>query len=503
MDTRQIQTLRSHSEQLAAFIIRLSTYYEGISVDIDKELGVLRHHLSAKADYTLASISINKLNQLLMLEPVTVKTLTQNWLRQLTEDIHTFQRLVTDQSARELAVKTAAALEQPSATITTILPLYEKVLQCYKVGLSSTDAAIRPAANDSQALQLKQNLVQELEQLVQTYVLINPQDDYLASLHERLGKGLSEEELLSSCLILIRVMAHETIAEANNASRVIQRLCNALHNVSDDAQNSIAKSTDSFDARQNRHLTLQAVITKMEDAVANNCDVDQLKQQTQLYLDQLAASLNAGEQADRTEQECLVNTLVSMQQQLKVLQRQTDSYRKKLIEQRVNMYTDPLTKIPNRMAYNEKAEKEWQRCQRADVPLCIAILDVDHFKRINDQYGHAAGDKSLQAIARHLKSQVSSSELLARWGGEEFVMLLPGYSHANAPELKNRLDNLRKGLSELPFKFKHQRLSVTVSIGVAFCQHGESLASAFERADKCLYQAKSDGRNKIVLQDQI
>ena len=212
----------------------------------------------------------------------------------------------------------------------------------------------------------------------------------------------------------------------------------------------------------------------------------------------MANSLSAGEKAERQEQEGLISPLVSMQQQLSSLQKQTDSYRKKLVEQRINMYTDPLTRVPNRMAYNERASKEWDRCQAQNKPLSIAVVDVDHFKRINDKYGHAAGDKTLQAIARHLKTNLTSSEFMARWGGEEFIILLPDHA---SDKLLNRLNELREGLAKLPFKFKQERLTVTASIGGTQCRTGEKLDAAFERADKGLYKAKSGGRNQVVIQD--
>ncbi|GGF65253.1 GGDEF domain-containing protein [Alteromonas lipolytica] len=503
MEAKQLQSLRAHSEQMAGFVVRLSNYYEGLSTEIDKELQGLRNHLSGKIDFTLATISMNKVSQLIMLEPHSVKSLTQAWLRQLDEDIQTFQRLVHEPTAKTQAAKVSAAIKKPVSGIGAILPLYQQVLTCYKMDMGTAEDAQpeSPAADASaskRTVQLKQNLIDELGQLVQTYIRVNPEDEYIASLEQRLGDGLTEEELLNSCLILIRVMVQETLTEANTAGKIIQRLNNALGNMNGDVQSSISKSAESFEARQSRQQELRSVLEDMEDALEGDHTVDELKKQAQHYLGQMANSLTAGEEAERMEQEGLMSLLVSMQQQLSSLQKQTDSYRKKLVEQRINMYTDPLTRVPNRMAYNERANKEWERCQAQDTPLSIAVVDVDHFKRINDKYGHAAGDKTLQAIARHLKSNLNSSEFVARWGGEEFIILLPDHS---SDKLQKRLNELREGLAKLPFKFKQERLTVTASIGGTQCRHGEKLDSAFERADKCLYKAKSCGRNQVVIQD--
>lgn len=500
MDAKQLQSLKNNNEQLAGFIVRLTNFYEGLSPDIDAELGKLRGHLSGNVDFTLAKVSINKINQLFMLEPTNLRNLTQQWVRQLESDIKAFQRYVEDEALAKKAVGVATSLNKPISSVGQVLPLYEKLIKCYQASLKADAAVVEPhdAPSASKTVQLKQDLIDELSLLLQTYARINPEDTYIASLRERIDEELTEEELLSSCLLLIRIMVQETVTEATTAGKIIHRLNNALGNINGEVTTSISKSVESFEARQTRQKSLRNVLEDMEDALDGEQNVDQLKEQAQHYLGQLANSLSAGEDADREEQEGLMTLLVSMQQQLSSLQKQTDSYRKKLVEQRVNMYTDPLTKVPNRMAYNERANKEWQKCQQQNQPMNIAVIDVDHFKRINDQYGHAAGDKTLQAIARYLKTRLHTNEFLARWGGEEFILLIPDLA---IQQLNDRLDELRIGLAQLPFKFKQERLTVTVSIGGTECRTGEELDAAFERADKCLYQAKAGGRNQVVVQE--
>ena len=500
MDAKQLQSLKNNNEQLAGFIVRLTNFYEGLSPDIDAELSKLRSHLSGKVDYTLATVSINKINQLFMLEPTNLKNLTQQWIRQLEADTKDFQRYIIDTTLTQKALGVANSLSKPIASVGQVLPLYEKLIACYKDGLSADAVPLenKELETNNTTLKLKQDLIDELSHLLQTYARVNPDDTYIASLRERINQELTEEDLLSSCLLLIRIMVQETVTEASTAGKIIHRLNNALGNINNEVTDSISKSVESFEARQTRQQSLRNVLEDMGDALEGEQNVDQLKEQAQHYLGQLSNSLSQGEESDREEQEGLMTLLVSMQQQLSSLQKQTDSYRKKLVEQRVNMYTDPLTKVPNRMAYNERAHKDWQKCQQQQKPMSIAVIDVDHFKRINDQYGHAAGDKTLQAIARYLKSRLHTNEFLARWGGEEFILLIPELSINN---LTNRLDELRIGLAQLPFKFKQERLTVTVSIGGTECRTGEELDTAFERADKCLYQAKAGGRNQVVVQE--
>jgi len=172
------------------------------------------------------------------------------------------------------------------------------------------------------------------------------------------------------------------------------------------------------------------------------------------------------------------------------------SQRKALEEQlRQLATTDPLTSALNRRAFQQRAEHELVRSQRQGTPLCLAMLDLDHFKRVNDQYGHAVGDKVLVAFSELCRQQARSTDLFARFGGEEFVILLPD-SDLNAAQL--RLERLRNALHAQPLDTAQGPLHVTVSIGLSCAQPGDSLQQLLQRADAQLYNAKAQGRNRIA-----
>jgi diguanylate cyclase len=163
-------------------------------------------------------------------------------------------------------------------------------------------------------------------------------------------------------------------------------------------------------------------------------------------------------------------------------------------EQRLSSL-DALTQIPNRFAYEKRMEEELQRWQRFAQPTCIAAWDIDYFKKINDSYGHRAGDRVLQVVAKNLATQIRATDFVARYGGEEFVMLLTGTKLDAAVKL---IDLMRSAIAKLGFHFRGVPVSITISCGVTLLAPGDTSASAFERADKALYQAKADGRNRCV-----
>lgn len=154
---------------------------------------------------------------------------------------------------------------------------------------------------------------------------------------------------------------------------------------------------------------------------------------------------------------------------------------------------DPLTELPNREAYNERARAEVSRWQRYQRPLTIAIIDIDHFKNINDSFGHQAGDRVIKVIGRSIAKRLREVDFFCRYGGEEFVALMPETSVETALVVVNEI---REAIAKSAFNYKNQSLSISISVGLTEFAAGDDLASAFERADKALYRAKTQGRNR-------
>src|SRR5690606_244729 len=136
------------------------------------------------------------------------------------------------------------------------------------------------------------------------------------------------------------------------------------------------------------------------------------------------------------------------------------------------------------------------RWRRYGGDLLLAVLDIDHFKRINDGYGHLAGDKVLKIIAGELNKRLRKTDVLARFGGEEFVLLVPSTPPDGGLQL---LETLREASASGPFHFRGEPLSITLSAGLTAFVPGENSEAAFERADQALYRAKREGRNRIEL----
>jgi diguanylate cyclase (GGDEF)-like protein len=153
---------------------------------------------------------------------------------------------------------------------------------------------------------------------------------------------------------------------------------------------------------------------------------------------------------------------------------------------------DSLTKIGNRRFFSETFKKELEKSHRYKHPVSLIMFDIDHFKQINDLFGHNSGDIVLQELSLLISSHLRSSDLLARWGGEEFTIILP---ENTLSEAVFTAEKLRKIIEEYSFSIKRQ---VTCSFGVILSADNESMDNAISRVDAKLYEAKESGRNKVV-----
>ncbi|MDT8403725.1 GGDEF domain-containing protein [Sulfuriflexus sp.] len=156
---------------------------------------------------------------------------------------------------------------------------------------------------------------------------------------------------------------------------------------------------------------------------------------------------------------------------------------------------DTLTGTLNRAAYDTMLAKEIDIARRHDTPLSLLVLDIDHFKKINDTYGHAMGDNALKAMVKRINSKIRSSDILFRYGGEEFTIVLNNTGIDGARLLAERI---REAIEEMVYINNDVSMRFTVSIGISTLTRSESGDSLFDRADKALYKAKRSGRNQVL-----
>ena len=234
------------------------------------------------------------------------------------------------------------------------------------------------------------------------------------------------------------------------------------------------------------------------DSGLDDC-VERLQQAQTLHevqeIRELLLQQTKGLQA-RTRQ--MVEDVQQAREQVDDANKKVEVLKKQMEKVKQEIIIDPLTRTYNRRAYDEKLKLEMMGYQRYGRPTALAMVDIDHFKLVNDTYGHRTGDGVLRILSEVMKKEIREIDVLARYGGEEFALILPHTPYLRALEVAERI---RQKVEISRFTYKGKPFSVTISLGVGSLKEDDSLESYVERVDQALYRAKAGGRNRVVGED--
>ncbi|SDW04167.1 GGDEF domain-containing protein [Pseudomonas sp. NFACC08-1] len=313
---------------------------------------------------------------------------------------------------------------------------------------------------------------------------------------ERLRNGLNWYELLPILDDLAVLMLAITDTGQHEFEAYLQRLNDRLESFQSSLQAASEDHAENLSASREMDTQIREQVDGLQSSVKEADDLEGLKQVLENHLEGLLGTMDHHrQQRDQREQEVSAR-LKSLADRVALMEQDAQVVRENLEEQRQKALIDPLTGLPNRAAWSERLEHEVAQWQQHGNSLLLAMLDLDHFKRINDNYGHLAGDRVLKLIASVLRKRLRSGDFIARFGGEEFVLLVPNTSLAAGAKLA---EALRLAIEGCPFHFKGEPVTVTVSIGLTAFKPGEHSDLVLKRADQALYRAKSSGRNHVEL----
>lgn len=317
-----------------------------------------------------------------------------------------------------------------------------------------------------------------------------------AELRERIERGLNWYELvpvLDDLAVLMRAATGESQREFE---RYLQSLNERLSAMQDNLSAAHEGVLQSQRVAQQLDNELREHVGCLHHSVQEASDLVSLKQAVRMRLEGLLQTADAYQQQRNQHESRLGERLQQLVARVRGLEQVASGLRQRLEEQRRLALVDTLTELPNRAAWDERLAVEVARWQRHGGELLLAVVDVDHFKRINDGFGHLAGDRVLKIIAGELRKRLRKTDFIARFGGEEFALLLP---QTPLPAGLKLLNALREGIEQCPFHFKGEPVTVTISAGLSALLEGETAEQAFEQADHALYAAKAGGRNRIEL----
>lgn len=237
---------------------------------------------------------------------------------------------------------------------------------------------------------------------------------------------------------------------------------------------------------------MKVEMTTIEDGINNIKNLDELKTSIQSRVINLRNHVDNFLIKENEKDKQAASIIEQLKKQVKVMEGEAEELKEQIEKERQQTLRDVLTEIPNRLAYDERLNLELANFRRNKDPFTLVVWDIDLFKKVNDSYGHAAGDQVLKLVSSILKKNMRETDFIARYGGEEFVSILPATDVKGAQLIT---DKLREIIASSKFHFRDEAVNVTVSSGFAEVKNDEDGEVLFIRADKALYKAKENGRN--------
>lgn len=276
----------------------------------------------------------------------------------------------------------------------------------------------------------------------------------------------------------------------------LKRLDERLNVLREHFATQSSAQTGRLQASEHLDREIREEIERVGQKLSESDDLADLKHSVTRHLESIGEAVSRFRSQETERERMLSEQLETMQQRVAAMEANSEQMQEEVRRERLRAMTDLLTELPNREAWQERLAFEYNRWQRYGHPLTVGVLDIDLFKRVNDSYGHKAGDRVLQLVAREFRERLRNTDFVARFGGEEFVLLFPETGPDDARQV---LDELREHVGRLPFHFRGEPVTVTFSAGLAGLVSGDTEESVFDRADRALYQAKDDGRNRVAV----
>ena len=241
---------------------------------------------------------------------------------------------------------------------------------------------------------------------------------------------------------------------------------------------------------------LQGNIKSIRNHLGQSENIKELSPKVEENLDSIAKQIKIYRKTETLRIKNVEEKIGDLQTKLTEMESIVDNIKHKLSSRKIQLNRDFLTSLPNRMACEEYLFGAFHRWQRGFGEISMGLVNIDHFKTINDQYGYLTGDEILKQIATIFRSSLRAVDFVARFGGEEFIIIL---EHTSPPDAWFVFDKLRVAVEETEFYCHELKLTLTVSFGFSAFQHGDTIEKIFVRVNEAMNQAKHGGRNQVIL----
>lgn len=502
------EDFKAQSSLLIEFINKLSQVSKGINLKLDNRLAQLRNLFKKSAPIAEIELKIAEISKLLQTHTTTNEQNIARLHEQFNDAGQNLQKIkgLPDDLRRKL--RTLLAETQLSKeSLSQYAPLLSQLLSFYDIALQAKTATTEKESlsiqshpqnsntEDNSTASVNSALIKKVSLCLNNIPLSAQHTQALLTINKKLLTDSTNDDVLLHLIEVFDVIVEDLKSERNSAKSFLNTLSETLSTVQIAVTTTLSICEKTQNTNDKINLKLQAQMSEMAGTVKKAVALDQVKVDISSKLNNIALTLEEKAKFDQQQQQHLANQLNEMATKVDKLEKQSRQFAIELAEQhRKNRY-DALTKLHNRAAFDEYFTLSMVRFQHKPFDLALVVMDIDNFKNINDTYGHTAGDKTLQVIANAIQQKASKDAFVARYGGEEFVII---YKDSQKTPLLEELNLINKHIARLPFKFKNNKVSITLSMGATHVTQEDNIHTAFERADEAMYKAKSQGKNQVI-----
>ncbi|WP_413284988.1 GGDEF domain-containing protein [Vibrio sp. MA40-2] len=480
---------------LKRVVTNLSTACMGYNEELDNAVSSLKAAFQQQQDVSKLIPRLAILERMLKLNTNTMEKQKIQLDERVRHSGETLQRIpgLPAQLKRDLrnlltfpSPKNQSQLDQAARLLT----IYEKSI---KIITSSSAHTLhnKPEVNQ----ELLNKLAEELQHLISELDFDGESGDLLNDIRIKLLVGIGAEALIELTLQILKLVIEGTHYERKTSEKFLTQLNVSLNKMLKRSTQSVEQTLSYAEHRNQMTSELLAISAESQAALDDAVDVESAKSAVKPLLDQIAMLTERLKHNEQRENS-LIERMQHNNRQMEGLYELTQDHRRRLDEQAKRILIDPLTNVFNRTAFLERLELEYHKWIRAQNDICIILFDIDNFKSLNDSFGYTAGDKALKIIARTITKEARDIDIVARFSGEEFVLIVPDIELKKSTHL---IEKIQLNISKLPFRFKDQNISITVSSACTAIRDTDTPEEVLNRLNLLLSQTKHKGKSQVII----
>lgn len=469
----------------------------GIHFDLDENISQLRGELDTEFDPTTIERKVKRLaEKLAKLQKQKTENLRQvnGLIKQSTESI---SRIANKSQDKRAVTKLQKMLDTEMEGHAILVHFNEVLTQCISSVIRDLDDLVQERQKakviNIPLIEISGKVNDSLQQLLNHLSIPQDLDGKRENIKNSLENKLTESELSKIIDGLTELVVDAFNVEQNRFKGFLQQLTNQLSDFEVFLKSSISNQKQAADDSRQLESGIQDNLNQIKTHLDNSTSIEELSSKVSQNLQLIGDRLKEYRSNEKKRVDNYEKQIIELQARLHESEQNADEIKNLLSFQKYRINHDSLTNLPNRESYDEHVLDAMQRWKCSSQALSLAVCDIDHFKRINDNFGHLAGDKVLKKVAALFKSSIRSNDFIARVGGEEFVFI---FEQTASKEARAILEKLRKSIQDCLFYYREKKVDVTVSFGLTTIQENDDVESFFMRADSALYKAKNAGRNR-------